>query len=412
MTKQIFGAIEFAEREVRLIVGEYFNTRFNIIKVESSPCEGILDFAITNKEEVARSVKEVVSKATKHIGADIERLILIIPSVDFKRYPLKVSVMTSNGIVRKEDVVHAIKNAMKTEIDHNILIVNPVCVKYTCNGISYRRIPEKEICDNLVVDIDLLCANKAIAYDYVTLLEELGIEVLDISLDMYAICKEAALFERTVNKNIILIKADYNTTNLALISKGKLVNCDILYNGLSDIMDVVANKYHLPLTAIDRLVKYNVNLDLDEKSKGAIFAWKSTDEVSHTISEYDLSVLIKTSLLEYVSKIKEACLPILEAADTDIFLVGEGAEMICLPELIKKYTNASTEKYLPETIGAREAKYCALLGSIYGHKDLVDINNDLTSSINLLKFNDVVEKKAEGEENLSFTTRVRNLFDL
>lgn len=412
MTKQIFGAIEFAEREVRLIIGEFFNTRFNIIKVETDVCEGISDFAITNKEEVKRSVGEVIAKATKHIGADIERLILLIPSVSFKRYPLKVAVKTNNGIVRKDDVEHAIRNAMRTNVDNNILIINAVCVKYTCNGISYRRIPEKEFSDDLVVDIDLLCADKKITFDYVSILEEMGIEVLDISLDMYAICKEAALFERTVNQNLILLKVDYDATNLALISRGKLVDCDILYHGIGDIINDVYDKYHLPLNVIDRLVKYNVTNDLTERSKCAIFAWKTSDGESHTVSEYELTMLVKPSLDKLVNKIKEACSPILEAGETSIVIVGQAAEMQCLPALIEEKTKVSTRRYLPETIGARESRYSALLGSVYGYKDLVDINNDLTSSINLLKFNDVVEKKTESEENLTFTTRMRKLFEV
>ena len=35
--KQIFAAVEAADHEIRLIVGEFFNTRFNIIKVERVP---------------------------------------------------------------------------------------------------------------------------------------------------------------------------------------------------------------------------------------------------------------------------------------------------------------------------------------------------------------------------------------
>ena len=32
MDKQIFAALEVADHEIRLIIGEFFNTRFNIIK--------------------------------------------------------------------------------------------------------------------------------------------------------------------------------------------------------------------------------------------------------------------------------------------------------------------------------------------------------------------------------------------
>ena len=38
--KQIYTALEISDQEVRLIVGEFFNTRFNIIKVERAGCQG------------------------------------------------------------------------------------------------------------------------------------------------------------------------------------------------------------------------------------------------------------------------------------------------------------------------------------------------------------------------------------
>ena len=48
--KQIFTAIEVADYEVRLIVGEFFNTRFNIIKVERVACDGFDGEKVTGTE--------------------------------------------------------------------------------------------------------------------------------------------------------------------------------------------------------------------------------------------------------------------------------------------------------------------------------------------------------------------------
>ena len=411
MAKEIYGALEIADREIRLIIGEYFNTRFNIIRVERENCRGISDFVINNKDAVKETVKSLVDKAAKVIGADIERLILLLPSVNFKRYPLKVAVKTQSGIINKNDVENAISKAMHTNIDRNILIINAVCVKYTCNGITYRRIPEREVADELIVDIDLLCADKSIGFDYVSILEELNIEVLDISLDMYAICKEAALFEQTVNQNIILLKIDYDTTSLALVSKGKLVNCDILYDGLNSIIQVVLDKYHLPFGVVDRLVKYNAHFNFDETVNNSIFAWKTSDGESKTISERELSSCIKNVTDEFVLKIKDACEPILESGDTEIVIVSEGAKMASLVKMIEEVTKATTKAYFPETLGGRDSSLTALLGSIYGYHDSIMINGNMTSSINLLQFSELVERKTNDTEGETLTTRIKNLFD-
>ena len=79
MNKQIYGALEFTDREIKLVVGEFYNTRFNIIRVEKEPCKGIEDFEIKDREAVKKSVTNIIRRANELIGASIERVILIIP---------------------------------------------------------------------------------------------------------------------------------------------------------------------------------------------------------------------------------------------------------------------------------------------------------------------------------------------
>lgn len=409
--KEILGAIEFSDVEVRLIIGEFFKTRFNIMEVVTEPCRGIEDYSISNKDEIKRAVKAVIDKASKDLKTDIQSLILVVPSVGFKRYPLKVNVRLETGSVSKDDVSRALKKAMRTKVDNNITIVNAVCVKYTCNGISSRRIPEKEVANELIVDIDLLCADKTLIFDYVSILEEIGIEVLDISLDVYAICKEAVLFEQTVNQNLILIKSDYQTTTMALISKGKLYNVEILYEGLNSIYSVVKEEYGLGFDVIDRLVKYNTKENNDEYSDDAIYAFNDENGVSKTISEAELSRLVRPRVEELANKIKEACDPILQSGLVQIVVVSEGAKMDALVKAIRRKVEVTTKTYFPETIGARDSRYSTLLGALYGYRDANEFKGKIVSSIDLYRFSEVIEKR-EDTQGESLTTKIRNLFQL
>ena len=63
-------------------------------------------------------------------------------------------------------------------------------------------------------------------FDLVACVADAKLEVMDIFLDTYASAKEAALFEQTVEQSVILLKLEYNSTTLALISQGKLVSCE------------------------------------------------------------------------------------------------------------------------------------------------------------------------------------------
>ena len=70
--------------------------------------------------------------------------------------------------------------------------------------------------------------------------------MLDISLDSFAIAKEAALFEQTMDQNLILIRLEEQTTTLSLLSKGKLASCEIIEQGIDQWSKALVERYELP----------------------------------------------------------------------------------------------------------------------------------------------------------------------
>jgi len=116
--KQIFAAVEAADHEIRLIVGEFFNTRFNIIKVERVPVSGMSYNKVTDPEEVTKAVSTAAADAQKMIGAAVKKVILAIPSYRAKRYSFKstVDVEGIDGVVTIQDVRNAIKKAESMDI--------------------------------------------------------------------------------------------------------------------------------------------------------------------------------------------------------------------------------------------------------------------------------------------------------
>ena len=85
--------------------------------------------------------------------------------------------------------------------------------------------------------------------------------------------------------------------------------------------------------------------------------------------------------------------------------------MASLVKMIEEVTKATTKAYFPETLGGRDSSLTALLGSIYGYHDSIMINGNMTSSINLLQFSELVERKTNDTEGETLTTRIKNLFD-
>lgn len=396
MDKQIYAALEISEHEVRLVIGEFFNTRFNIIKVERVSCNA---FNGTNviKEEIIKSVKKAVENASKSIGANIEKVILAIPSINFKRLPLKVRVEVE-GVVAIEDVKEAVKKATSTKIDNNLALIQAVCIKYTVNGISSRRIPINERCNELLVNIDLLCADRKVAFDIVSSVTEANLEIMDIYLDTYATCKEAALFEQTVDQNVILLKVENNNTTLSLLSQGKIHSIDRINMGLSDIVESLINKYEFPIDAAVNLVKYNARMNLKTYSKNPIYIWSKNNETK-TINEMELCDTIKQSVEQWLDLVSSMCQPILQVSKPTVIITGEGGEMQGLDNLLSDKLNIEVKSYSPETLGGRRSSLTSTLGLFYAYKDQQVITGNSSNSVNMDQFEKTITYKNGNKSN-------------
>ncbi|MBQ1533951.1 MAG: hypothetical protein IIZ64_03935 [Erysipelotrichaceae bacterium] len=405
--KQIYVSLQLCENEIKILVGEYFNTRFNIIRSEKYPISSISDFKITNREELVRDIRNAINDCSDKIGSQIEQVILVLPAYNFKRYPLHSTVIPENGIVRREDIARAVSNSLKANRDAGVMVVNPVIVKYTVNGISTRRLPEKEVCDELTVDIDLLCADIEMCYEYVSVIEESGIKVLDITLNNYAIAKEAALLEESLNRNIVVLDIEKSCTYLTLLSKGKLVSAEVVFDGLNSLINRVYRNLNMPYNDIGKLVKYCVNYG-SEYPDDTIYAW-SDQGTTKTISTAQLNETVEEPLKALSEKLLTMCKPIIESGAM-IVLTGEGEKMKELANALSEGCNGQLKTYYPDTIGVRDPSLTALYGAFFVYRDKVLLNNLDVNCIDLLAYDSLIDQRQLDSEGETITSKIRNLF--
>lgn len=414
--KQIFAALEIADHEIRLIVGEFFNTRFNIIKVERVESMGIEGQRIVNEGLVIKNIKKAVQNASQLIGADIESVLLCIPSIRAKRIARKISVdITSiDNRVTMNDVRNAIKQATLSEIPADLELINVVCAKYTTGGISSRRAPINEICTKLTVDIDLLCADRKVAYEYASCIEKAGLEILDVSLDAYAISKEAALLEQAIDHNVILIKLERQTTTLVLLNQGRVANLEVLDRGMDEWIIPVSQNYHLPQDVASRLIKYNTRLGLDKYSDSPIYIW-AVEGKTMTLSEKQLYDKVNENIESWLDEMHTLCRPILQAGNVTVIVTGEGGDMQGLDQCLKNQLEVDTKNYCPETIGVRHSSLSSCLGLFYAYKDQLPISLNDSTSVNMLEFEKTVttnsKVKVNNDSEISITKKLKGMFD-
>ncbi len=410
--KQIFAAVEVADHEVRMVVGEFFNTRFNILKVERIPTDAMSYDQVLNPEEITKAVRQAADETKKMLGATVEKVILSIPSVAMKRKSVKATVPVEgiDGVITVQDVRTALKNAQQVSIDKNLALIQTVAVKYTVDGIASRRLPVGERASELTVDIDLLCADRQMAFTLVGCIENAGLTVMDIFLDVFAAAKEAALFEQSVDRSVIVLKMERTATTVARLARGRLRECTIVPVGVGTIASPIVDQYGLKRAEAAELVKYSARLNEKVNSTNPVYIWSENGN-ARKITEQELCDCIRGSVDGWVSDMEKLCGGILQAGPTTVIITGEGGEMQGLDELLQRKLGCEVRNYIPETLGGRNAGMTCCLGLFYAYKDKLPITGYTDNSLNMEEFLKSVsyrDKKDDQEDTL--TRKLKGMF--
>lgn len=408
-SKELYASIELAEDELRLIVGELFMSRLNVLKYERVKMSGITNGIITDADSVSASIVKAMYDAEKTLGYKIKSVILCIPSNHVKCIKRRVSVPIGEGSKRIR-VYHAKQGLAKVidDIkmnDNNMSFVNVGSIKYINGGITSRSIPVDEQADVLKMDIDLLLVDRNIVYSYVNAVELSGLKVLDVCLDSYAIAEESAILENSVDQYIILNTFEKNETTLTLFYKGRLVGSEGMGYGYNRFIQSIKRKYHLSYKECLRLLKECSIYNENEINGSIVYLYLEHNERKQ-ITRQDIYECVRADFEKWCQDLNELNAPIIESGKTKMIISGSGADIIGLDILIKEgLFECESEIYVPETIGVRRGCYSAALGAIYAHNKWAELLGNTSSEIEITR--EEIRKMKNDEEN-AFTSKLKS----
>ncbi len=391
MEKQIFAALEIADHEIRLVITEFHNTRFHVLKVERVECSclqkvsysNLESFQIKNKEEVVKTIQAVIADASKKLGVQITKVLLSVPSVGTTRVPVNVSDRVENpdGIVTPFEIGKTLKKAMNVAMSERHVLVNAVCSKFTSDGITTRKIPYNKVCNEYMLLIDLFKANRQLVFDLVACVEEAGCKVLDICLDSYAISKEASLLSQALEQNIVLVKLERDSTTIAYLSDNRLVTSSVVSDGYLSWLDILHKNHHLPKEIINTIILNNANLSRSDYTENVVYLW-SKRQVKQMLTQKQLHLYMEEGIEKWTSMIKEASAQTIGNKKNKIVITGEGADLVGIAQYVEKITGCETKAYCSDTLGVRSSALTTCLGLFYAYKDQQEVLGNFESAIN------------------------------
>lgn len=409
--KRVYAAIEIADQEIRLIVLEIFEARYNVLRTERVACSGVdKNQKIVDESAIVTAIRQAITNAQAALGYRIERVLLAVPSVNVMRSSQKVRVQIEDGTknIRLFHIQQGFKNAIQRRLNEDVEFVNANKVTYEVNGQVSQKLPLNQECEDFIMDVDLLYADKETIYSYARCVEQANLEILDLCVDSFAIGQETAALAQSTERVTIQIDLEQNHSTLALFSTGRLMTCTTLDYGYLWFIEDIQRKYKLSDDVCYRLLQ-NIFSGQEDENSDVIVYIEQREDMRVEITANELAKACLPRIRQWIAAVNDACLPIVRQGKSRYVITGQGSNIPVLKDLDKSF-NASAMIYQEQAIGARDGAFVCGLGMAYAWQDINRIHHDdrISANNNELEASiDSINQKAHTGEG-GFTKKLKN----
>lgn len=408
---QIVATLQIEDSEIRVVVGQFYRGLFSIVAKSTVECRKTGTLQLSEEANYLEAIRAVCNDITSKLAVALDSVILVVPAYRFKRERRTIEHLLYNHVVSYKDINEIINAAYKTSVGPDYEIVNVSCGNYRINGITYPKIPLKEKGDILYCDVDIICGDKMLIYDYASLVEKAGLKIIDIVQDGFGACKEASLLEQSYDHYIINVHLEGNHTVYSLLYKGRLVAGFSDNQGYDNLVRPIMDEYGLTYKYASRLLFRYATIGKEDGENRLINSWKE-DGVEKSITYNQLQKTIYKATVEFADMLYQFCSNILADEAVTVVVTGHGGSLRGLSQTLEAKFNRKVTAYVPDTLGVRECKWSALLGTFYILKEMQKIRKTVVNSVDLELYKQnlfpVIEDKETGNH---LTNKIKSIKD-
>ena len=362
--KHIYTSLDIGSDSIKIAVCELYQNKLNLLAATSVKAKGIKRGLITDVDSAAKCIKEAFNDISDMVGFKIDKVIASVPSYLAEYNIIKGSTeIDSNSSITNRDVMKSLEVAISSKKLEGKEMVTVLPIDFKVNDDMAIKDPVGLRGNKLSTRAVLVTVPKKNVYSVLGLLEHIGIEVVDISInnigDMYSFKNKN--FEEKVSA-IINIGSD--TTSISIYNRSVIVKSTIINCGGKNIDERIAEYFNIDIV-VARKLKHKYALASKKHARSNDFIeCKDTSGGSIKINQYELSEIVEDSIKEILNLSKNE-LNTLTSKRIDYIIITGGMSNIAAFEyasydIFGENINIGSMKM----IGVRNNKYSSVVGNI------------------------------------------------
>ena len=359
--KHIYTSVDIGSDSIKVVTSELFKGKLNLLAASSVKSKGIKKGLITDVNSATMSLQKAISEVENMLGIKIKKVITTIPSyfAEFTKIDGEIKINNENKIVTGDDVVKVLGQAVRGKISSTKEMVTIVPIDFSVDSKTGIKDPKGLTGNTLRTRAILITTPKKNIYSVVGLIEAIGIEVVDISLN--SIGDINALKNKGMEEKIgAIINIGAETTTVSVYNKNILIKTSIIGMAGRDIDNDISYMYKIDL---------EVAKNIKEKFALAHKKYASSSEIYElpghkNIEQLEVSTIAMSRIEEILTLAKKELLELTNRQMEYIIITGGVSNMSHFELVAENIFGKDVIIGNVRLIGIRNNKYSSAVGNI------------------------------------------------
>lgn len=357
--RHIYTSIDIGTDTTKVVVTELYKGKLNLLAASSTKSNGIKKGLITDVNEAQLTIKTAIKEVEEMLGFGIKKVLVNIPSyfAEFMKIEGKIKIDSSDSIINGYHISKVLDTALKNyNFSKEIVTVTPI--DFSVDDQSGIMDPKGLMGDTLYVRAVVSLVPKKNIYSVVSLIDELGLEVVDVSLN--GIGDVNAFKSKEIDSKLgAIVNIGYETTSVSIYNKGILIKNSIIGMGGRNIDNDLSYMYKIGLDSA-----------LEVKEKFAFAHTKNSSKVEFfeidgvKINQFEASNIVMSRIEEILALAKKEISLLANRKMDYVIITGGVSNMDGFEYIANDVFDKNVIVGNVNIIGIRNNKYSSAIGNV------------------------------------------------
>lgn len=399
--KKIFSSIDIGSDSIKIVVCEYFQNKLNVLASTKRKSDGIRNGIVVDSAKAKESIKNAIKEIDLSLGVKIDRAIINVPMYDAEYMINEGSTTITNEerVVTGTDMVNALQGSIYNKIPKSMELVTIQPIKYNVDNEKKDLYNPRRIrADKLYVTSMSTTLPKKNIYVVISILQELGIEVIDI---LFGIIGDYYEFKTKEMENSVcgVINIGSDTIETAVFKGGIIFNSNTIKTGSASIDTEISYIYNVNPKQAEKIKETFAIAHKEFASKTDVYEINNKLGIKTKINQYEISDVVNSKLREMLEIAKKSLNDLTKKEISYIIISGGIVNMPGFDILAKEIIGDKAAINMIKTIGVRDESYSQALGMIKYFIDKLSIRGKEYTMFDDEKYLDLVENKKNNINN-------------